>query len=77
MHCTDARSTFSVPGSVLTTLGHRNNKSQSKAVLRNAVLQGETTHHIHRWLPCNFEKFKMSAAKEKIERQERSCQNES
>ena len=24
-------------------------------------------HHIHKWPTCNFEKFKMSAAKEKIE----------
>ena len=23
-------------------------------------------HHIHKWPPCNFEKFKVSATKERI-----------
>ena len=29
-----------------------------------------------KWPPCNFEKFKMTATKEKIECRERLCQNE-
>ena len=32
---------------------------------------------IRKWPLCNFEKFKMPAPKERIEQQDRSCQNES
>ena len=37
----------------------------------------ELIHHIHKWPPCNFEKFKMSATKKRIKYQKRLCQNES
>ena len=40
------------------------------------ILRG-LIHHFHKWPPCNFETFKMSATKDRIEYQERSCQNES
>ena len=37
----------------------------------------ELIHHIHKWPPCNFEKFKMSATKKRIKYQKILCQNES
>ena len=33
-------------------------------------------HHIDKWPPFNFEKFKMSVTKERTQYQERSCENE-
>ena len=51
----------------LTTLSYKDSNMKD----------GKNIHHIHKWPPCKFEKFKMSTAKERIEQQERLCQNES
>ena len=37
---------------------------------------GKGIHHIHNWPPCNFEKFKMTGTKERIEYREKLCPNE-